>query len=123
MMLPKDLGEPCSCMQLQRDSATGAIALSRSAMIGELLERERHGGRCAAGPGLVCKLVKALCGEGLDTEQHPCRSLVGSLLHLAVCTRPDAAFVGVIPRHITCRGSARSTAAGWRPRRAHASWA
>lgn len=42
-------------------------------------------------------------GRPLDTAKYPYQSLVGGLLYLACCTRPDIAFpVGVLSRFMSC---------------------
>jgi Reverse transcriptase (RNA-dependent DNA polymerase) len=100
----RDLGQPAQFlgMQLRRDSS-GSIYLGQSSMISELLERY---GMADANPRSVpmdpgTKLVKAAPGEELDQSQYPFASLVGSLLYLAICTRPDIAFaVGALTRHM-----------------------
>jgi hypothetical protein len=41
-------------------------------------------------------------GDRLDTEAHPYSSLIGSLLYIAACTRPDIAFaVNALARYMS----------------------
>lgn len=40
-------------------------------------------------------------GEPLDTEKHPYSQLVGSMMYLSVCTRPDISYtVGALARYM-----------------------
>ena len=49
-------------------------------------------------------------GEPLDTERYPYSSLIGALLYLSVCTRPDIAYaVGALSRYM-----AKPTAVHWK---------
>jgi hypothetical protein len=50
-------------------------------------------------PGL--KIGRTVEGEELDTSQYPYSEVVGSILYLAHCTRPDISFaVAVLARHM-----------------------
>ena len=54
-------------------------------------------------PGTV--LVKPGADERLEVERYPYSALVGSLLYIAGCTRPDISHaVGVLTRHMSAPG-------------------
>ena len=98
-----DFGEAQSILGISilRDREKGTISLHQGEYIDNILSTFDQ----ADGPTRVTpmepgvRLHKALPGEG--TEEHPYRALVGSLMHVMVCTRPDiAAAVGVLSRFL-----------------------
>ncbi|KAJ9532820.1 hypothetical protein QJQ45_010939 [Haematococcus lacustris] len=100
----KDLGEArwFLGMQLTRDSAEGTIKLDHHKFIQELVtansKSAAHSKPLPMAPAV--KLVRE--GDALDTTLHHYSALVGSLLYLTCCTRPDIAFaVGALARHMS----------------------
>ncbi|KAJ9520542.1 hypothetical protein QJQ45_007418 [Haematococcus lacustris] len=100
----KDLGEArwFLGMQLTRDRAEGTIKLDQHKFIQELVtahsKSAAHSKPLPMAP--VVKLVRE--GDALDTTLHHYSALVGSLLYLTCCTRPDIAFaVGALARHMS----------------------
>ncbi|KAJ9534656.1 hypothetical protein QJQ45_002929 [Haematococcus lacustris] len=100
----KDLGEArwFLGMQLTRDRAEGTIKLDQHKFIQELVtansKSAAHGKPLPMAPAV--KLVRE--GDALDTTLHHYSALVGSLLYLTCCTRPDIAFaVGALARHMS----------------------
>ncbi|KAJ9519346.1 hypothetical protein QJQ45_023135 [Haematococcus lacustris] len=99
----KDLGQTrwFLGMQISRDRAQGTLQLDQQQYIKELLSTysmtEAHSKAVPMAPGT--KLVKE--GDALDTAHHSYSGLVGSLLYLSCCTRPDIAYaVGALARHM-----------------------
>ncbi|KAJ9504623.1 hypothetical protein QJQ45_013610 [Haematococcus lacustris] len=99
----KDLGQTrwFLGMQISRDRAQGTLQLDQQQYIKELLSTygmtEAHSKAVPMAPGT--KLVKE--GDALDTAHHSYSALVGSLLYLSCCTRPDIAYaVGALARHM-----------------------
>ncbi|KAJ9523409.1 hypothetical protein QJQ45_005317 [Haematococcus lacustris] len=99
----KDLGQTrwFLGMQISRDRAQGTLQLDQQQYIKELLSTynmtEAHSKAVPMAPGT--KLVKE--GDALDTAHHSYSALVGSLLYLSCCTRPDIAYaVGALARHL-----------------------
>lgn len=90
-------------MQILRDQAAGTVKLSQAHTIPGLLEKF---GMTACKPAstplpLGVQLTKT-SGPQLDTQVFPYCSLVGSLLYLSICTRPDLAqAVGVLSRFMS----------------------
>ncbi|KAJ9516233.1 hypothetical protein QJQ45_001156 [Haematococcus lacustris] len=100
----KDLGEArwFLGMQLTRDRAEGTIKLDQHKFIQELVtahsKSAAHSKPLPMAPAV--KLVRE--GDALDTTLHHYSALVGSLLYLTCCTRPDIAFaVGAMARHMS----------------------
>ncbi|KAJ9529095.1 hypothetical protein QJQ45_007775 [Haematococcus lacustris] len=100
----KDLGEArwFLGMQLTRDRAEGTIKLDQHKFILELVtansKSAAHSKPLPMAPAV--KLVRE--GDALDTTLHHYSALVGSLLYLTCCTRPDIAFaVGALARHMS----------------------
>ncbi|KAJ9516322.1 hypothetical protein QJQ45_001053 [Haematococcus lacustris] len=86
---------------ISRDRAQGTLQLDQQQYIKELLSTysmtEAHSKAVPMAPGT--KLVKE--GDALDTAHHSYSALVGSLLYLSCCTRPDIAYaVGALARHM-----------------------
>ncbi|KAJ9511243.1 hypothetical protein QJQ45_017167 [Haematococcus lacustris] len=99
----KDLGQTrwFLGMQISRDRSQGTLQLDQQQYIKELLNTysmtEAHSKAVPMAPGT--KLVKE--GDALDTTHHSYSALVGSLLYLSCCTRPDIAYaVGALARHL-----------------------
>jgi hypothetical protein len=88
-------------MELQRDRQARTVRLSQPKLTRELLERFGLTGARARVVPLAPgdKLQKA--GEPLDVTAHAYSELLGSLLYLSVCTRPDIAqAVGALSRYM-----------------------
>eukprot|EP00877_Chromochloris_zofingiensis_P008872 jgi/Chrzof1/4238/Cz14g04120.t1 len=102
----RDLGEATSYlgMSIQRNRQTGIIKIGHRLMITELLER--YGAvdsKIKSVP--LSPSVKLAKDEGgpLDKEHYPYSQLVGSLMYLAITSRPDLAFsVGALARYMSC---------------------
>jgi hypothetical protein len=106
----RDLGEPSDYLgiHISRDRATSSIKLSHPTMTMDLVNK--YGLENAKTNRLPLSTGATLGdsdGEALDTSRYPYRQLVGSLMHLAVTTRPDIAFaVGALARHLAKPNSA-----------------
>ncbi|KAJ9528781.1 hypothetical protein QJQ45_000035 [Haematococcus lacustris] len=89
-------------MQITRNRAEGTIMLEQRQFINELVTTHSmsssHSKAVPMAPAI--KLVRE--GDPLDTSVHHYSALVGSLLYLTCCTRPDIAFaVGALARHMS----------------------
>ncbi|GAQ93443.1 hypothetical protein KFL_015360015 [Klebsormidium nitens] len=99
-------------MELARDREAHTLKLTQKKLTGKLLGR--HGlasARARSVPlGAVEKLTRE--GEPLDTARIPYSELIGSLLFLSVCTRPDIAqAVGALARYTSAPTEAHWAAA------------
>ena len=100
----RDLGESSYFlgMEIERKRDEGTIKLSQKKLTGEILNR--FGMSEAKGRSVPLSQGEKLTrdGEPLDTGEHPYRELIGSLLYLSVCTRPDIAYaVGALSRYMS----------------------
>jgi hypothetical protein len=89
-------------MEIERKRDEGTVKLSQKKLTGEILSR--FGMQEAKGKSVPLSQAEKLTrnGEPLNTEEHPYRELVGSLLYLSVCTRPDIAHaVGALSRYMS----------------------
>ena len=97
-------------MELTRDRGAHTIKLTQKKLTKELLGR--YGLRTAKARSTPLSSGEKLQknGDPLDTDKYPYSELVGSLLYLSVCTRPDIAqAVGALARYM-----ADPTEAHWR---------
>ncbi|KAJ9533036.1 hypothetical protein QJQ45_018125 [Haematococcus lacustris] len=99
----KHIGEPelFLGMQISRNRAERTLHLSQPRFVAELVTS--HGMADAHPKTVPMSTSTKLSREGtpLDTGQHSFSGLVGSLMYLACCTRPDIAFaVGALARHL-----------------------
>jgi hypothetical protein len=108
----RDLGEATYFlgMEVTRDRETGTLKLTQKKLTGELLAwygiEAPKGKSVPTSPGE--KVVRD--GEPLDRAKYPYSELVGNLLYLRVCTRPDIAqAVRVLARYMSA-----PTEAHWR---------
>ena len=108
----RDLGEATSYlgMTITRDRAQGTLKLAQEKMTADLVHRFGMGdGKVRSVP--LSTSVKLCQGEGdlIDTARYPYSQLVGSLMYLSVCTRPDIAYaVGALARFM-----AKPTSVHW----------
>jgi hypothetical protein len=98
-----DLGEATYFlgMEVNRDRKSGTLKLTQKKLTGELLQR--YGMEAARGRDVSMSPGEKVQrdGEPLDRKKFPYSELVGSLLYLSVCTRPDIAqSVGVLARYM-----------------------
>ena len=103
VFVARDLGEARYFIgyEISRNRVNKTLSLTQKKLAEDLLERfgmtGANGRSVPMDPGV--KLTKE--GEPLDTEQFPYSTLVGSLLYLSVCTRPDIAqAVGALSRYM-----------------------
>lgn len=104
MFKAREMGEPTYFLGLHvdRDAGSGSIQLGQRQYVATLLERFRMG---------EANMVSVPMGAGghLQTEGEPLpedlwrfyQELVGALLYLSTCTRPDISFAGgCLSRHV-----------------------
>ena len=100
-----DLGDATEYlgMKLTRDRAAGTIKLSQSAMVVDILQRYSMSEAKPKPTPISDSTRIQKDGEPLDTKLAPYSSLVGSLLYLSVCTRPDIAWAtNVLSKYLSC---------------------
>ena len=110
----RDLGEATYFlgMELARDREARTLKLTQKRQTGELLGR--HGLAGARPRSVPLGTGEKLTREGtpLDTAKFPYSELIGSLLYLSVCTRPDIAqAVGALARYTSAPTEAHWAAA------------
>jgi hypothetical protein len=100
----RDLGdaEMYLGINISRDRENKTLKIDQERMIKEIVAKYgQEGAKNKATPlnGSI-KLAKDE-GEPLDTERYPYAALVGSLLYVSVCTRPDISYaVGALARYM-----------------------
>lgn len=89
-------------MSIERDRAARTIKLSQQRMTQDLVAKYAMGDCKPKSTPLTAGVVLSTSeGEPLDTDQFHYSSLVGSLLYLSICTRPDISHaVGALSRHM-----------------------
>jgi hypothetical protein len=105
----RDMGEADLFLGLaiHRDREARTITVSQKRMVEEVVaEYGMKDSRPKAVPMTPgTRLVKPEAGERLEIERYPYSALVGSLLYIAGCTRPDISLaVGVLTRHMSAPG-------------------
>ncbi|KAF5775409.1 putative RNA-directed DNA polymerase [Helianthus annuus] len=118
----KELGDAKKIlgMEICRDRQLKKLKLTQSAYVKKILENYRMEG---------CKAVKTPLGahfklslqDSPKTEQEerymnsvPYANVVGSMMYLMVCTRPDLAYaVSVVSRYLSCPGKVHWEAVKW----------
>ena len=87
-------------MEILRDRGQKTIQLSQRKFATELLNKSGMTESKGTSTPSLAGLRLSKVGTHLDTSMHPFREVVGGLLYLAVCTRPDIAqAVGVVARY------------------------
>jgi hypothetical protein len=108
----RDLGEATAFlgMSIVRDRAARTIKLAQGAMVVELVDKYGLAdAKEKSVPLSPSTQLSSASGELLDTAEYTYSALVGSLLYLSVCTRPDIAFgVGALAKYM-----AKPTTAHW----------
>ena len=104
----KDMGDASYILgiKIHRDRYKGILSLSQETYINKVLERFRMKS-CSPSIAPIVKYDKfnlSQCPKNDFEREHmrniPYASLVGSLMHAQVCTRPDIAFVvGMLGRY------------------------
>jgi hypothetical protein len=113
----RDMGEASTFVGIEivRDRSKGELKIVQRAMVQELAaEYGVSNARSRETPFAAgTKLEKATEGDDLlDTARYPYCSLVGSMLYLMVCTRPDIAqSVGALTRYMSKPNQSHWTAA------------
>lgn len=111
----RDLGEANLFlgMTIVRDRPNHTIKLGQQRAITDLLAKYNMSD-CKSKSVPIGAGVQLAAGDSdpIDTNTYPYASVVGALLYLSVCTRPDIAFaVGVLSRHMAAPTTAHWAAA------------
>jgi hypothetical protein len=102
----RDLGEAQYYLgiKISRDRGSRTVKLSQELMTTELVSRyglEECKPRST--PLTPSAKMSRDNGEALNKEAYPYNQLVGSLMYLSVCTRPDISYaVGALARYMSC---------------------
>lgn len=99
-------------MDIIRDRTAKTIKLAQSRHITDLLSKYGMDDAKPAGNPSSTSIKLTKEGEPLDTQTHPYAALVGSLMYLSICTRPDIAqAVGALARYMSKPTTAHWTSA------------
>ncbi|GLC41061.1 hypothetical protein PLESTB_000947700 [Pleodorina starrii] len=99
----RDLGESSFYLgfEIKRDRAARTLHVSQKRYVQEVLSKFAMEGANGRSTPLDANVRLSSEGELLDTSRFPYSELVGSLLYLSVCSRPDISFaVGALARHM-----------------------
>jgi hypothetical protein len=89
-------------MDIHRDRANRTITLAQGRLTTDLLSKYDMDNCKPLSTPLSASTKLSKVGEPLDTGQHGYAQLIGSLMYLSVCTRPDIAqAVGALARHMS----------------------
>ncbi|GLI63566.1 hypothetical protein VaNZ11_006559 [Volvox africanus] len=97
----RDLGETRFYLgfEIERDRTARTISVTQRRYISNILEKFGMKGANSRSTPMDANLRLTAEGDPLDTSVHPYSEVVGSLLYLAVCSRPDISFaVGSLAR-------------------------
>jgi hypothetical protein len=90
-------------MEVERDRPEGSLKIAQYRATADLLSEFKMESAWSRRIPLTPKEKVQKEGEPLNLKEFPYASLVGSLLYLANCTRPDIAqAVGVLARYMSC---------------------
>ena len=94
-------------MQITRNRAKKTISVTQTKYIEDLVERfsvqDMEGVETPTITTLKLEPETVLTPEEVQKQPYPYRSLIGSLVHLVKCTRPEIAnIVRVLSRYLTC---------------------
>ena len=102
----RDLGDASTYlgMTITRDRGSGTIKLNQPRMTTDLITKfgmdDSKNRSIPLSPSIKFSKDE---GEPLDTSKYPYSELVGSLMYLSVCTRPDIAYAtGSLARYMSC---------------------
>jgi ribonuclease HI len=89
-------------MKIERDRGSRKIKLTQTLMTQELVAKYNMDDcKTKATPLSPSIKLSAEDGDPLDTDKFPYSQLVGSLMYIAVCTRPDISYaVGALARYM-----------------------
>ena len=89
-------------LEIKRDRAQRTITISQPRYVLDLLTKYGMNGANGRRVPMEAGLKLSDIGTPLEVSEHKYSELVGSLLYLSVCTRPDIAFaVGALARHMS----------------------
>ena len=100
----RDLGYPVKFlgMEIKHNKETGEIKLSQQRMCINLVAKYKQENAKHLSTPLSTSTKLTKDGQPLDQDSHSYSELVGSLLYLSVCTRPDITqAVGVLARYMS----------------------
>lgn len=110
----RDLGEAEHYLgiKIQRNRGSRTVMLSQGLMATELVAKYGlQDGKTKTTP-LTPSIRLTREGDPLDTDTYKYTQLVGSLMYLSVCTRPDITYaVGALARYMSCPTAEHWTAA------------
>ena len=101
----RDLGEPTSflSMHIARDRTRRTISITQPKMVSEVLQVARMTAARKVTTPLDPGTRFTKDGEPLDSKKYPYAVILGKLLYMSICTRPDLAYaVNVLTRFMQC---------------------